>query len=175
MHECRGRIDARGATAFAVRDRLRRQGCRRNHGIVPDAFPSVALENLAGASTGGWRGHLTRMTSLPVKILVGTATVAVLYALYLDTRKQKQTRQLVARVKDLVGDNWQSLSWQSRVLVPRVGLRLLFKRSAVNDTESRDRYEALRRIERKQAGALILFAAAIIVILLGTRHWGWNW
>lgn len=114
------------------------------------------------------------MTSIPVKILVAFATIAALYALYLDTRKQKQIRLLVARIKERNGDQWQALHWLHRA-IPRVGLRALFQTARIDDAESTDAYRRMRIVERRQMIALVIVAASIVIILTGTNHWGWSW
>jgi len=114
------------------------------------------------------------MTSTEVKVLVGAATVAFIYALFLDLRKQKRIRLLVARMKDKEGERWRTLPWPHRAM-PRVGLRSLFRTGNIADAESTDAYRHLRMVERRQMIALIVGAAAIVVVLTGTRYWGWSW
>ena len=114
------------------------------------------------------------MTNIPVKILVALATIAALYALYLDTRKQKQIRLLVARMKEKKTDKWQALPWLHRA-IPRVGLRALFRTAHIDDPESTDAYRHMRIVERRQLVALIIVAAAIVIALTGTSYWGWSW
>lgn len=114
------------------------------------------------------------MTSIEVKVLVGAATLAFTYALFLDFRKQKRIRLLVARVKEKEGATWQTLPWLHRV-VPRIGLKILFQAARVHDAESTDAYRQLGTIERRQLITLIVGAAAIVIALAGTRYWGWSW
>lgn len=114
------------------------------------------------------------MTSTEVKIFVGAATVAFIYALLLDFRKQKRIRLLVARVKEKESEKWRTLPWLHRAM-PRVGLRILFRTANIADAESTDSYRQLRMIERRQLITLIVGAVAIVVVLAGTRYWGWSW
>lgn len=114
------------------------------------------------------------MTSLPVKVLISTAAVTALYALIADMRKQKQVRQLAARMQEQYRDKWLGLPWLHRAM-PRVGLRIIFRSSAVDDPESLDRYQRLCVAERRQMAALAVCALAIAVVLFGTRFWGWIW
>lgn len=115
------------------------------------------------------------MASTQVKILIVVVGLAALYAFRLDVKKQRQIRELVARIKDQKDDRWHTLPWLHRALIPRAGLAILFKTSAVGDAESLGLYQELRRIEHKQMGALIVCAAAIVFVLLGTLFWGWTW
>lgn len=114
------------------------------------------------------------MTSLEVKVLVGAATMAFMYALFLDFRKQKRIRLLVTRIKEKEGGLWQTLPWLHRAM-PRVGLKVLFQAARIHDAESTDSYRHLRVVERRQMIALIIGACAIVIVLSGTRYWGWSW
>jgi hypothetical protein len=56
------------------------------------------------------------MTSIEVKALVSAATIAFLFALFLDFRKQKRIRLLVARIKEKENGAWQTLPWLYRAM-----------------------------------------------------------
>jgi hypothetical protein len=114
------------------------------------------------------------MASTQVKILIVVAGLAALYAFRLDVKKQRQIRELVARIKDQKDNRWHTLPWLHRALIPRAGLAILFKTSAVGDVESLALYQKLRFVERKQMVTLIVAALAIVVLLIGTRYWGWH-
>lgn len=114
------------------------------------------------------------MTSTEVKILVGAATLAFLLALFLDFRKQKRIRLLIAHMKERQSERWRGLPWLHRV-IPRVGLRTLLQAEPIDDAESVDAYRHLRKLERRQLITLIVGAVAIVIVLAGTRYWGWSW
>jgi hypothetical protein len=114
------------------------------------------------------------MTNIEVKILVGAATIAFLFALFLDFRKQKRIRLLIAHMKEKQGEKWRGLPWLHRV-IPRIGLRTLLQTAPIDDAESVDAYRNLRKLERRQLITLIVGAVAIVVVLAGTRYWGWSW
>lgn len=115
------------------------------------------------------------MTNPIVKVLVGIAAVAGLGGFLLDLRKQKRIRELVARIKAQDSATWSALAWHQRVLIPRGGLSILFKRATVNDPESLRAYAALQRVEKRQLALIVLAAVAIALVIIGTRYWGWSW
>jgi hypothetical protein len=109
-----------------------------------------------------------------VVVLTGAAAVAAFYAFLLDVRKRTYIRQLIAQIKERDGAKWQALPRLHRAM-PRVGLSVVFKAGIIGDTETLGLYAGLRRIERRQMGALIVCAAAIVLLLIGAQSWGWRW
>jgi hypothetical protein len=81
---------------------------------------------------------------------------------------------LVARLKEKESNTWQTLPWLHRAM-PRVGLKVLFQAARIHNAESMDSYRRLQVVERRQMIALVIGACAIVIVLSGTRYWGWNW
>jgi hypothetical protein len=109
-----------------------------------------------------------------VLVLTGAAAIAALYALRLNLRKQRQIGEIVTRIKEWDGAQWQRLPRLHRTM-PRVGLSVLFEAAIVRDAETLQLYQGLRRLERRQMAALIVCAAAIVLLLIGAQSWGWRW
>src|SRR3990172_12110964 len=78
-----------------------------------------------------------------------------------------------ALINKCIGCCYATLWWVTQKTLTHP--TLLFKLSAISDTESLGLYQRMRRDERIQMGALILSALAVAVVLIGTRFWGWSW
>ncbi|MDH3476291.1 MAG: hypothetical protein OEM59_21645 [Rhodospirillales bacterium] len=113
--------------------------------------------------------------SLPVMILVTLTAAAAVYAFWLSIREGRRTRELAAWLKASQGERWQALPWFSRELFPKAGIETLRRQGLGEDPDFAARYGEIRRLRRREALLLVLGAAAIVALLLGTRLLGWHW
>ena len=116
------------------------------------------------------------MPSPQIKILISTAAVSVVYAFVCKIRLSKGADKLSRRLEKERPDLWSGLNAFARNWGGgHPGIKLLYRRKAVDLPGFDEEYRQLRALERKLLKGLGLGSACIALLLIGTRFWGWAW
>ena len=116
------------------------------------------------------------MTSIPVMIGVLVAAIAVVYAFVQNHRQVREGQAIKEWVLANAPQAWESLGpLHRRWLSPEVGLTLLRRRKVIDDPAFDQQFGKMREYGRKKLRALIIGMIAILIVLVGTKLFGWTW
>ncbi len=116
------------------------------------------------------------MTSIPVIIGVSIAALALVYAFVQNHRQLREGQAIKEWVLANAPEAWESLgSLHKRWLSPEVGLTVLLRKKAIEDPAFEQQFGQMREYGRKKLQALIIGTIAILIVLVGTRLFGWTW
>ncbi|MCK5438781.1 MAG: hypothetical protein KAI97_02500 [Gemmatimonadetes bacterium] len=116
------------------------------------------------------------MTSIPVMVGVLVAAVAVVYAFVQNHRQVREGQAIKKWVLANAPEVWESLGpLHRRWLSPEVGLTVLRRKRAIDDPAFEQQFEQMREFGRKKLQALIAGTIAILIVLVGTKLFGWAW
>ncbi len=116
------------------------------------------------------------MTSIPVMIGVSIAALAVVYAFVLNHRQVREGQAIKEWVLANAPEAWEGLgSLHRRWLSPEVGLTVLLRKKAIEDPAFEQQFGRMREYGRKKLQALIVGTIAILIVLVGTKLFGWTW
>ena len=107
-------------------------------------------------------------TSPIVMVLITSAAALTLFAWWLSARNDRRTRALITYLKQEEESFWQSLPWLSRLLNP-VGAIETYRRSGRTlSSEFTAVYEARKSGSRATIAAIVMAAAVMGIVPLGT-------
>lgn len=116
------------------------------------------------------------MTSIPVMIGVSVAAIAIVYAFFQNHRQLREGQAIKEWVLANAPQAWESLGpLHRRWLSPEVGLTVLRRKGAIEDAAFEQQFEQMREYGRKKLRALIVGMIAILIVLVGTKSFGWTW
>ena len=113
-------------------------------------------------------------TSPGVMIFILLSLAAVLYAWWLSVDRSRRLRQLVRWLREHRGQAWSDIPSAARA-TPTGGIESLRQHGMAQDPEFIKRYREATRHNRRQLAMLVLAAAGIGVVAVGTLYWGWVW
>ncbi|MBE9555877.1 MAG: hypothetical protein IMF08_03390 [Proteobacteria bacterium] len=113
-------------------------------------------------------------TSPGVMIFTLLAIAAALYAWWLSIDRTRRLRELVRWLREHRAQAWSGMPPSVRFL-PFGGIEYLRRHALAQDPEFTERYREARRHGRRQLVILLLAAAGIGMVQIGTRYLGWVW
>ena len=108
-----------------------------------------------------------------IVVLVVVAAVSTVYAFVLDVRRGAENDRFVEWLKTERKADWEGLTRLDRLLTIRA-VEILRHGPLAADAEFQSRYQSTRHGIRF-AVAMSTAAAAIALVILGTRLLDWNW
>lgn len=114
-------------------------------------------------------------TSPELIALTLLAAALVLYAWWLSERQARRFRDFVAWIEAHHGARWQALPWYLRRFNPVGGVEHLRRGGLAGDAAFMARYRAGKMVRWPQVVAALGGLAAIGLIGIGVRYFGWTW
>lgn len=113
-------------------------------------------------------------TSPGVMIFILLALAAVLYSWWLSIGRTRRLRDLAEWLREHHPQAWSGTPPGTRYH-PSGGIEYLRHHELVQDLDFIERYRDANRHTRRRLAMLLLTAASIGMVFVGTRYWGWVW
>lgn len=113
-------------------------------------------------------------TSPGVMIFTLLTIAVTLYAWWLSIDRSRRRQHLVRWLQEHRPQAWSGMPPSVRFL-PYGGIEYLRRHVLADDPEFIERYRDTGRHNRRQLAMLLLAAAGIAVVQVGTRYLGWVW
>lgn len=113
-----------------------------------------------------------------VIVFTSVGLIAAVYAFICQVRAERVARVAVRRVRATQPGLWQRLvhdNWLLRFANPAITIKLLRARHGAGDPHLDQHFERVRQLQRRGHIAIGVASAAIALVLIGTRFWGWAW
>jgi len=116
------------------------------------------------------------MTSPQIKIFISLAAVSLVYAFLWDIRISRKASKLANWLQKECPDLWSEVNsfaqnWKGGL----PGLKILYRKHAVDLPGFEQEYGHLRSMERKFLWGVGIGAVCIGLVIAGFRFWGWHW
>ncbi len=113
-------------------------------------------------------------TSPGIIIFILLALAALLYAWWLSIDRSRRLRQLIRWLKEHRTQAWSEIPRPARA-TPNSGIEYLRQHGLADDPQFTRRYRDATRHGKRRIAMLLLAAAGIAVVFVGTSYWGWVW
>ncbi len=112
-------------------------------------------------------------TSPAVIVFTLLAIAAGLYAWWLSIDRMRRLRRLARWLEEHRTEVWSDMPAAAR-LSPTSGIDYLRQGALAQDPDFIERYRHATRHGRRSLAMQLLAAAAIAIVAIGTRNWGWG-